>query len=131
MTQTEDKQMADIPSIAVVDDDPSVRKALGRLCKSAGYGVNLYDSAESFLNANVVDKTDCLILDVHLPGRSGLELQAELVSADKHCPIVFITAYEDDRARREALEDGAIDFLGKPLDTDLLLQLIERALLGK
>ena len=123
--------MADAPLVTVVDDDPSVRKALGRLCKSSGYSVNLYDSSESFLDADVADKTDCLILDVHLPGMSGLELQAELVSADKHCPIVFITAFEDDRARREALEDGAIDFLGKPLDTDHLLQLIEQALLGQ
>ena len=123
--------MVDVPLITIVDDDPSVRKALGRLFKSAGYSVNLYDSSESFLNANVVDKTDCLILDVHLPGKSGLELQTELVSGDEHCPIVFITAFDDDdRARRKAFEDGALDFLGKPLDVDHLLQVIERALSG-
>ena len=116
--------MADIPLLAVVDDDPSVRKALGRLCKSSGYNVNLYDSAESFLNANVADKTDCLILDVHLPGKSGLELQAELVAADKHCPIVFITAYGDEHARRQAIHGGAIEFFGKPLDVKRLLKVI-------
>ena len=127
LTQIEGK-MADIPLITVIDDDPSVRKALGRLCNSAGYRVNLNESSESFLKAGVVDETDCLILDVHLPGKSGLELQAELASFDKHCPIVFITAYEDQRARRKAIEDGAIDFLGKPVDVDHLLKLIEQAL---
>jgi FixJ family two-component response regulator len=116
------------PLVSIVDDDPSVRKALGRLCKSVGYGVELYDSSESFLNANAADKTDCLILDVNLPGKSGLELQAELIVADNHCPIVFITAFDDDHARTKALEDGAIDFLGKPLDVDQLLKIIERAL---
>jgi FixJ family two-component response regulator len=119
--------MGDVPLVSVVDDDPSVRKALGRLCKAAGYGVELYGSSESFLNANVVDRTGCLILDVHLPGKSGLELQAELLAANKDCPIVFITAFEDERARSKALDDGALDFLGKPLNVDRLLELIEQA----
>jgi FixJ family two-component response regulator len=120
--------MADIPLVSIVDDDPSVRKALGRLCKSAGYCVNLFDSSESFLEADVSDTTNCLILDVHLPGKSGLELQSELVANDKHCPIIFITAYDDESGRVKALADGAIDFLGKPLDVDRLLEVIEDAL---
>jgi FixJ family two-component response regulator len=122
--------MGDRPVVSIVDDDPSVRKALRRLCKSVGYDVNMFDSSESFLNASVADTTDCLILDVHLPGKSGLELQQELVSADTTCPIVFITAFEDDRARRTAFEYGALGFLGKPLDVDHLLQIIDRALSG-
>ena len=122
--------MTHVPVVSIVDDDPSVRKALGRLCTSAGYGVNLYDSSESFLDANAADQTDCLILDVHLPGKSGLELQAELIAAGGHCPIVFITAFADDRGRAKALENGAIDFLGKPVDVDLLLKVIEQALSG-
>lgn len=120
--------MADVPLVSIVDDDPSVRKALGRLCKSVGYGVALYESAEAFLDAGAVEKTDFLILDVDLPGKSGLEVQAELVAADRRCPTVFITAFDDDVARSKALEDGAIDFLGKPLDVGHLLDLIEHAL---
>lgn len=123
--------MDDRPLISVVDDDPSVRKALRRLCVSAGYRVSSYDSSEAFLNAKAADNTDCLILDVHLPGKNGLELQTELASADKGCPIVFITAYEDEHARRKALEDGAIDFLGKPLDVEHLLGIIEQTLSGQ
>jgi FixJ family two-component response regulator len=88
----------------------------------------LYDSCEAFLEAEAVDSTDCLILDVDLPGKSGLELQAALVERDEHCPIVFITAYEDEQTRAKALADGAIDFLGKPLDVDRLLEVIEDAL---
>ena len=118
-----------LPSrIAVVDDDPSVRKALGRLCKSVGYSVSLYDSSESFLEANVAGKTDCLILDVHLPGKSGLDLQTQLASSEKCCPIVFITAYDDEGARRKALKCGAVNFLRKPLDTERLLEVIEQVL---
>ena len=103
--------MADPPLVSVVDDDPSVRKALRRLCACAGYRVDLFDSSESFLDVGAVDRTDCLILDVHLPGKSGLELQAELAATNKDCPIVFITAHEDEHARRQvaALADLAID----------------------
>ena len=120
--------MDEPPLVTIVNDDPSVRKALGRLCKSVGYRVDLYDSSEAFLNANVADITDCLILDVQLPGKSGLELQSELIAGDKHCPIVFITAFDDDSNRSKALDGGAIDFLGKPLDIDRLLEVIEQAL---
>lgn len=120
--------MANTPLVAIVDDDPSVRKALGRLCRSAGYRVKLFDSSESFLEANVVDSTDFLILDVHLPGKSGPELQAELNAAEPHCPILFITAFDDDMSREQAIEKGAIAFLSKPLDVDLILGLIAKAL---
>jgi FixJ family two-component response regulator len=118
--------MKDSSLIVIVDDDPSVRKALGRLCRSVGYNVALYDSSESFLDANAVDRADFLILDVHLPGMSGLELQAELIATQKHCPILFITAFDEDRARKKAIENGAIDFLGKPLDVNRVLELIEK-----
>ena len=120
--------MDDTPSITIVDDDPSVRKALGRLCRSAGYSVKLFDSSESFLDSRVLDGTDFLILDVHLPGKSGLELQAELSDIEPHCPIVFITAFDDETSRQQAIEQGAVDFLSKPLDVDRLLDLIEKAL---
>ena len=120
--------MDDTPLVVIIDDDPSVRKALSRLCKTAGYEVALYDSSESFLDADIANETDFLILDVHLQGKSGLELQAELNADDMHCPILFITAFEEEIARETAIESGAIDFLGKPLDVNLVLELIEEAL---
>ncbi len=114
--------------ICIVDDDPSVRRALGRLCKSAGYLADAFESAEAFLAAAAAVDTDCLILDVHLPGQSGLQLQTQLLEGDTHLPVVFVTAFADDQARREALSQGAVEFLSKPLDSDQLLDAIQRAL---
>jgi FixJ family two-component response regulator len=120
--------MDESPRISIVDDDDSVRRALGRLCKSAGYRVESYGTAEAFLEAPGLDETDCLILDVHLPGRSGLQLQRELQIAGRRFPIVFVTAYEDERAQMQALESGAFDFLHKPIDSERLLDVIRRAI---
>ena len=113
--------------ITVVDDDPSVRKALSRLIKTAGYDAETYGSAEDFLDSSALDGSDCLILDVHLPGMSGLELQAELSRSRHRCPIVFISAFSDENARIEAVRNGAIEFLPKPLDSEHLLNIIDQA----
>ncbi|WP_372720075.1 response regulator transcription factor [Novipirellula sp.] len=110
--------------ISIVDDDASVRRALDRLCRSAGYIVLAYESAEAFLEF-AVDPIDCLILDVHLPGLSGLQLQQHLHDLGKHIPIVFVTAFEDDSTRRQAIAMGALAFLQKPLDNEQLLDVIE------
>jgi FixJ family two-component response regulator len=124
--------MDDPPQISIVDDDPLVRSALCRLFKSAGYEVASFESAEEFLESERTTTTNCLVLDVHLPGRSGLELQSELRAATNPFPVVFVTAYEDEQAKTQALEQGAVEFLRKPLDTERLLESIERALkLGK
>ncbi len=111
--------------ISVIDDDPSVRRALSRLLTSAGFNVQIYCSSEDFLERHLLEKSGCLILDVHLPGMNGLELQAQLLSEQRDCPIVFITAFDDAGARRKAIQDGAVAFLSKPLDTAHLLQLME------
>jgi FixJ family two-component response regulator len=114
--------------ITVVDDDPSVRKALSRLIRAAGYNAQAYESAETFLGSGAAASSDCIILDVDLPGKSGLELQAELAESGSHRPVIFITAFADDQARSQALETGAIEFLRKPLDGQRLLEAIESAL---
>jgi FixJ family two-component response regulator len=114
--------------ITVVDDDPSVRKALSRLIKAAGYDVAAYETAEQFLAAGPDADSDCLILDVHLPGVSGLDLQTQLGEANRKCPIVFITAFDDKKARSQALAQGAVDFLYKPLDSERLLEVIDEAI---
>ena len=116
--------------IIVVDDDPSVRKALSRLIGAYGYDVTVYESAEAFLAADMAAETECLVLDVHLPGMSGLDLQAVLVKSDVKCPIVFITAFDEDRPRREALAAGATEFLRKPIDSDRLITAISKAIAG-
>lgn len=123
--------MEKVPTVSVVDDDPSARNVLNRLFRSVGYGVRLFPDSESFLEADVMGETDCLILDVHLPGKSGLQLQQELILSDKCCPIVFISAFSDEQARKQALESGAIDFLGKPIDFELLLTTINKLLAKK
>lgn len=117
--------------ITIVDDDSSVRKALDRLIKAAGYKAIAYDSAEAFLTASESDQTDCLILDVQLPGISGLELQANLAKEGSKCPIVFISAFSDQYARDEAIHAGAACFLPKPLDTDQLIRCIEKMIFAE
>ena len=120
--------MDDTPRISIVDDDLLVRSALCRLCKSVGYAVVSYESAEAFLETESSPQAGCLVLDVHLPGRSGLELQSELQASNNPLPIVFVTAYEDEQAKAQALHQGAVEFLRKPLDTERLLMVIEQAL---
>lgn len=115
-------------TVSVVDDDRSVRKALCRLIAAAGHTPTAFDSAEAFQEAGAAETSDCVILDVHLPGKSGLELQAELVAMDVRCPVVFITAFDDQSAKSQALEAGAVEFLRKPLDSERLLEVINVAL---
>ena len=128
--------MRDNPRIAVVDDDESVRRALGNLLSSVGYQVELFASAEEFLNAGHLHDTDCLILDVRMPGMSGLELQQRLAATPYLIPIIFITAHADADAqaqalaevRRRALEAGALDFLLKPFSEESLLNSVRAAM---
>ena len=122
--------MSDGTRISIVDDDPSVARALTRLFRSAGYSVLAFDSAEAFLDADGPQQTDCLILDVHLPGLSGPELQTQLVDTERSVPTVFITAFDSERVREEALESGARAFLQKPVDSARLLEVIQDVLAG-
>jgi FixJ family two-component response regulator len=117
--------------ITVVDGDPSVRKALSRLIGASGYESAVYESAEAFLDADVADETECLVLDVHLPGMSGLDLQAELANTGVKFPIVFITAFDEERPRTQALAAGATEFLCKPLDSDRLIAAIQKAMMDR
>jgi len=114
--------------ISIVDDDESVRKALKRLFKSVGLRVEAFASAEDFLSLASPQHTACLVLDLRLPGMSGLELQAKLLSANCHIPIVFISAHGDQQARKQALAAGAIDFLQKPFSEKALFDAINSAL---
>ena len=112
----------------MVDDDASVREAMGRLIKSSGFAVQLFAFGEEFLRFDSLQNTSCLVLDVHMPGMSGLHLQSHLVVAGYRIPIIFITADPDERTRARALKAGAVDFLLKPFGDDALLNGIRSAL---
>src|SRR6266567_7429613 len=114
--------------VAVVEDDESYRAALQRLLKSAGFQVRSFASAEDFLDSGQQHETGCLIADIRMPGMSGLDLQAKL-NAD-HCrvPIIFMTAHGDEQMRMHALRAGAVEFLAKPFDDEILLGTVQAAL---
>ena len=116
------------PTIFVIDDDASLRKSLSRLLRSAGYTTEAFASAEEFLARDHYGGIGCLLLDVQMPGLSGLGLQEELNKADYHMPIVFITGHGDIPMSVEAMKDGALDFLTKPFHDKELLQVIEKAI---
>ena len=116
--------------ISIVDDDDSVRESLQRLMRSVGFEVNVFASAEEFLNSDRLRYTDCLILDVRLPGMDGFDLQRHLASHSE-IPIIFITSHEDDELRARALNAGAIDYLLKPFNNKDLLDAIDEALKSK
>ena len=113
-------------TIVVIDDDPSVRRALRRLIRSAGMSVTTHGSAEEFL-ATGGPPADCLILDVRLPGMSGLDLQRLLAESGRDVAVVVMTAHEDQVVRRTALGAGAVDFIAKPFDRDRMLGAVARA----
>ena len=120
--------MSTAPLISIVDDDDSLRNSLNNLIRSVGFGVQGFSSAEAFLNSHQLHDTACLILDVRMPGISGLDLQRQMVAHNSRIPIVFITSHGDDNARTRALEAGAVDFLYKPFREEALLSAIDRAL---
>ncbi len=114
-------------TVFIVDDDPSVCEALCDLIQSAGLTTQQYSSAEGFLDAWTPDMAGCLVLDVRLPGRSGMELQGELAEAGLPIPIIIMTAHGDIPMVRKAMKAGAVEFLTKPFQDEELLQAIEQA----
>ena len=115
-------------TVFVVDDDRVVSKALSLLIESFGLDVQTFPSAEAFLAHALPDRPSCLVLDVRMPGMSGLELQEELNRAGQRIPIIFTTGHGDVGMKDRALEAGAVDFLQKPFDTQELLDAIHCAL---
>jgi FixJ family two-component response regulator len=109
------------PTVLVVDDDPALRQSLGLLLESVGLDAQLFGSIDDFLKSDPVDGPSCLVLDVRLPGKSGLDLQRELAAANRELPIIFITGHGDIPMTVQAMKGGAIEFLTKPFrDQDLL-----------
>jgi FixJ family two-component response regulator len=114
--------------ISIVDDDASVRESLTSLFRSLGFQVEAYASAEAFLDSGHARATQCLLLDVRMPGMSGLELQQRLAAASIRAPIIFLTAHGDEDMRTHALRAGAVDVLPKPFSEKALLDAVHAAL---
>jgi FixJ family two-component response regulator len=118
-------------TVIVVDDDVSVRRGLERLLRSADYRAETYGSADEFLARPPIAGPCCLVLDVRMPGKGGLDLYQELVSRGEHFPAIFITGHGDIATVVRAMKAGAVDFLAKPFDDRQLLDAVDQALNGK
>ena len=114
--------------ISIVDDDESVREALCRLLRSVGFAVRAFASAEAYSSSDKPENTDCLLLDVRMPGRSGIELQRQLNAGHSKIPVIIITAYADESIRAQAMAYRARDVLIKPFSEEALLNAISKAL---
>jgi FixJ family two-component response regulator len=112
--------------VAIVDDDESIQGSLPNALKSVGLLAMSFISAEEFLSCGRLDEIGCLITDLRMPGLSGLELQAKLARDARRIPVVFVTAHGDARERAQAMRAGAIAFLDKPFDDNLLLEIVCR-----
>lgn len=121
MTDTE-------PIVYVVDDDLSVRKSLARLLRSVGFDAEMFSCAQDFLACELPDRPSCLVLDIRMPGVTGLELQEKMVAADRSIPIIFITGFGNVPASVQAMKAGAFDFLEKPVEEITLLDAIDGAI---
>ena len=116
------------PSVLIIDDDPEFRDSVGRLLRSVGLHTQQFSSVTEFLNADLSDGPTCLVLDIRMPGRSGLELQRDLAAANRQLPIIFITAHGDIPMTVQAMKGGAIEFLTKPFRDQDLLDAVEAGL---
>jgi len=116
------------PIIAIIDDNDSFRRATMSFIRSLGYAVVQFASAEAFLKSDRLHETDCLISDVHMPGMNGVELQGKLIAQGYHLPIIFVTAFPEIKARAQALAAGAIGFLAKPFNDEMLIACLNEAI---
>jgi FixJ family two-component response regulator len=127
-SRAEDKQLQNVSIVSIIDDDESVRLAVKSLVRSLGLIAYTFASAEEFLQSTHVNDTSCLITDLQLPGMNGLKLQNVVLAQGRGMPIIFVTAFPEERFRKRALEAGAFGFLSKPFDGQTLITLVEGAL---
>lgn len=114
-------------TVAVVDDDPSMLKAAADLLDAHGASASLFTSAEEFLASGLAEQADCLLLDVHLGGLSGIELRQQLKTSRPNLPVIFMTALDDETIRQQALRAGCVTCLHKPFPARQLINALERA----
>lgn len=114
--------------VHIVDDDASLRRGLSRLLRAHGFETEVFESADAFIAAGLEGRTGCIVLDLHMPGADGLELQERLVAGRCRMPVLFLTARGDVQKCARAFKAGAVEFLMKPVDEDVLLQAVRKAL---
>ena len=119
--------MAQRTVVIVVDDDPSLLKSVARLLAYNGIDSRTFSSAEALLESDSVQTATCLLLDIHLGGISGIELQRRLAASGSKCPVIFMTADDDEATRNEAMDSGCIAYLRKPFAQDVVLNAISKA----
>jgi FixJ family two-component response regulator len=116
--------------ISIIDDDPSVREATQSLVRSLGYSAQVFSSAEEYLQSDRVSASSCVITDLHMPGMSGADLQDRLIAEGCKIPVIFVTAYFEERVRARVMEAGAFGFLRKPFSDESLIECLDKALNG-
>ena len=114
--------------ISIIDDDESVREATRSLVRSLGYSTAVFASAEEYLQSDSVDDSSCLITDLHMPGMSGVDLQDRLIADGHQIPMIFMTAYYEEKVRDRVLDAGAFGFLRKPFNDESLIECLDKAL---
>ena len=120
--------MAKSHVISIIDDDPSVREATQSLVRSLGYSAEVFSSAEEYLESDRIRESSCVITDLHMPGMSGADLQDRLIADGHRIPIIFVTAFFEERVRARVMDAGALGFLRKPFADESLIQCLDKAL---
>lgn len=116
------------PSVCIIDDDDSVLLSISRLIRAAGWSTEVFGSASEFMQSNCFDEIDCIVLDMRMPGLTGLELHEWMQGCGIHLPVIFLTAYGDVSTSVRAMKHGAVDFLLKPVDSQIMLETIRHAI---
>lgn len=117
-----------LPAVAVIEDDPSMRRSVERLLNAYGFRAVSYSSAETFLGRDAATQINCIVLDVHLGGISGIELCLRLKDSGSTLPVIFITAVDNDALELEAIQAGCVEYLHKPFPAALLIAAVNKAL---
>jgi FixJ family two-component response regulator len=121
-------KLAKIPVISIIDDDESVREATKSLVRSLGYDATTFTSAEEYLRSDRARDSSCLITDVHMSGMTGADLQERLIADGNRTPMIFMTAFSEEKIRSRVLAAGALGFLSKPFDDERLIECLDKAL---
>ena len=119
--------MQNAPIVSIIDDDQDVRQAVQRLMRSRGFATRTFASAEEFLRSPSLHETACVITDIQMPGMTGIDLHDVMLKQGPRLPVIFLTAFPDDRTEKRALQAGALGFLTKPFDARTLVSLVDTA----
>jgi FixJ family two-component response regulator len=122
-----ERQLQNAPIVSIIDDDQDVRQAVQRLMRSRGFATRTFASAEEFLRSPSLHETACVITDIQMPGMTGIDLHDVMLKQGPRLPVIFLTAFPDDRTERRALQAGALGFLTKPFDARTLVSLVDTA----